>query len=68
MLFFGMSIGAGCWLIRAVNLDGYFFVMKQAPQLGTLWVWSVIEMRLGWATASLAVVAAYLWVGGYSVV
>ena len=68
MLFFVMSIGAGCWLIRAVNLEGYFFVMKQAPPLGTLWVWSVIEMKLGWAVASLVAVGSYLWLGGYSII
>lgn len=67
-LFFVMSIGAGCWLIRAANLEGYFAVMKQAPPLGTLWVWSVIELKLPWAVGSTVAVAAFLYAGGYSLV
>ena len=41
--------------------------MKRAPTLGCLWIWSVIELDLGLAVASLACAGAFLWRGGYSI-
>ncbi|KAI9678659.1 MAG: hypothetical protein M1817_005716 [Caeruleum heppii] len=67
IFFFGLAAGAGCSLIYAANVAEYFAVMKRAPPLGTLWVWSVIELRLPWAVASLAVTGGFLWWGGYSI-
>jgi len=65
VLFLGMSIGAGCYLIYSSNEEAYFAVMKRAPPLGTLWVWSVIEMRLEVAVASVVAVGGYFWWGGF---
>jgi len=42
-------------------------VMKQAPPLGCLWVWSVIELDLLWAVLSLAGAGLFLWIKGYSI-
>ena len=67
VLFFGLSVGAGCYLIYSSNEEAYFAVMKRAPPLGTLWVWSVIEMRLEVAVGSLVAVGGYFWWGGYSI-
>ena len=67
ILFGGMSVAAGCYMIYSSNEEAYFAVMKRAPPLGTLWVWSVKEMRLVWAVASLAVVGAYFWWVGYTI-
>ncbi|KAI6784781.1 uncharacterized protein J7T54_007874 [Emericellopsis cladophorae] len=61
------SVVAGCYLIHISNEFGYLAVMKQAPPLGCIWVWSVIELDLPWAVLSLAVAGGYLWYGGYSV-
>ena len=66
-LFFVMSTVSGCYLIYISNTFGYLAVMKQAPPLGCLWVWSVIELELNWAVASLAVAGGFLWQGGYSI-
>ena len=67
LFFFVMSVGAGCYLIYSSNEEAYFAVMKRAPPLGTLWVWSVIEMRLEIAVGSLLAVGAYFWWGNYSI-
>ena len=67
VMFFGMSVGAGCYLIYSSNEEAYFAVMKRAPPLGTLWVWSVIEMRLEVAVLSVGVVGAYFWLGGFTI-
>ena len=65
--FLGLSVAAGCYIIYSSNVESYFAVMKRAPPLGTLWVWSVIEMRLEVALLSLVAVAGYFWWGGYSI-
>ncbi|KAI9846959.1 MAG: hypothetical protein M1837_003315 [Sclerophora amabilis] len=66
--FFAVSTLSGCYLVRAANEEAYFAVMKRAPPLGTLWVWSVIELKLEYALPSLMMVGAYLWYGEYSMI
>lgn len=65
-MFLVSAVTAGNYMVHSVHNDGYFAVMKQVPPIGTLWIWSVIEMRVGWAVASLAGVGAYMWWFGYS--
>ena len=61
------SIIAGCYLIQTSNRAAYYAVMKSAPPLGTLWVWTVMEMRLKVAVVSLAAVGFYFWWGDYTI-
>ncbi|MCJ1389468.1 hypothetical protein MMC18_002325 [Xylographa bjoerkii] len=67
VMFLGLSVAAGCYVIYSSNVESYFAVMKRAPPLGTLWVWSVIEMRLEVALLSVVAVLGYFWWGGYSI-
>jgi len=67
VIFFATSVAAGCYLIHVTNSAGYLAVMKQAPPLGCLWVWSVIELDLPWAVLSLVGAGYFLWSGGYSI-
>lgn len=67
VVYCAIGIAAGCYTIHITNAYDYFFVMKQAPPLGTLWIWSVIEMRLPYAAVSVAADLGYLWWMGYSV-
>ena len=62
-IFFVASVAAGCHLIMITNTYGYLAVMKRSPPLGCIWVWSVIELNLLPATASVAIALAYLWLG-----
>jgi hypothetical protein len=64
-IFFGGSVVAGCYLVYSGNKHGYFYVMKSAPPVGTLWVWSVVEMSLPFAATSAAVVLGYIWWNGF---
>ncbi|KAK3691984.1 hypothetical protein B0T22DRAFT_495314 [Podospora appendiculata] len=66
-IFFAASVCAGCYLIHITNAYGYLAVMKQAPSVGCLWVWSVIELDLPWAVLSLAGAGAFIWQKGYSI-
>ena len=61
------SVLAGCYLVYSSNKEAYYAVMKRAPPLGTLWVWSVMEMRLEVALLSLLAVGWYFWWGSYTI-
>ncbi|RMZ76939.1 hypothetical protein DV737_g4594, partial [Chaetothyriales sp. CBS 132003] len=50
---------AGCHLIYLCNDRGYYAVMKDAPNVGTVWVCCVIEM--GIAGAALGVLGPAAW-------
>lgn len=65
--FFIVAIATGCYTIRVANRFSYYAVMKQAPPLGTLWIYSVIEMDLPFALVSLLVNGAYLWYNSFSI-
>ena len=65
-MFLVTAVAAGCYIVHSVHNAGYFAVMKQAPPIGTLWIWSVVEMRVSWAMASLGGVGAYMWWFGYT--
>jgi hypothetical protein len=59
------SIFAGCYLVYSGNKHGYFNVMKAAPPVGTLWIWSVVEMSLPYAALNAATVLGYVWYKGF---
>lgn len=66
IFFLTVAVAAGCYLIHAGNRYGYYKVMKQAPPLGTLWIWSVIEMKLAFAVVSVVADVGFMWWKGYS--
>lgn len=65
--FFAGSIAAGCYLVYSGNEHGYFHVMKSAPPVGTLWIWSVVEMNLPFAAASALTVLGYVYWNGFQI-
>lgn len=56
---------SGCRLIALTNDAGYYAVMKKAPAIGVLWVWSVLELGLAGAVAGVLGPAAYAAWWGY---
>ncbi|KAI0017560.1 hypothetical protein F4780DRAFT_782191 [Xylariomycetidae sp. FL0641] len=66
-IFLATSTVAGCYLVYISNTYSYLAVMKRSPPLGCLWVWSVIELNLTPAIASLAITLAFFFQGGYSI-
>jgi len=66
ILFFISSISAGSYLIHITNTYDYYAVMKQAPPMGCLWIWAVIELDLVWACGSLLCCIAFLKLGNYN--
>jgi hypothetical protein len=63
--FLAASVFAGCFIIKTGNEDGYYMVMKQAPPVGTIWVWSVVEMDIIWSVLHIVAVGAYMWWNNY---
>jgi hypothetical protein len=66
-VFAATSVAAGCYLIYVSNRHGYLAVMRRAPPLATLWIWSVMELELPLAVLALACAGGYAWQGGYGV-
>lgn len=64
-VFFATGTCAGCYLIHITNNYGYLAIMKQAPPLGCIWVWCVIELDLPLAVLNVVIAAFFLWQGGY---
>jgi hypothetical protein len=64
---FFASVATGGYLLYASNEEGYYYVMKRAPPLGTLWVWMFVEMEWQWSATSLVVIAFWMWLKDYSI-
>lgn len=58
---------AGCYLIYLTNDRGYYAVMKNAPAVGTIWVWAVLESGLLGALAGVIGPGSYAWWYGYGI-
>ncbi|KAF3313646.1 hypothetical protein TWF173_005718 [Orbilia oligospora] len=61
VVFIAIAVGAGCWMIYNVNNNGYYAVMKMVPPLGTLLVYSMIEMDITPSVSTLALIGIYCW-------
>jgi len=66
MLFMAGGIVAGCYLVYSGNKHGYFYVMKAAPPVASLWIWSVVEMAAPYAALNAAIVFGYGWWHGFA--
>lgn len=65
LAFLALALLSGTYLLHTTHEAAYFAVVKRAPAVGTLWVWSVVELELGWAVVSVVGVAVGGWLGGY---
>ncbi|KAK6508279.1 hypothetical protein TWF506_010375 [Arthrobotrys conoides] len=61
VVFVATAIVSGAWMIYNVNYNGYYAIMKMVPPLGTLLVYSMIEMDIIPAVSTLAVIGIYCW-------
>lgn len=67
ILFLIVANLTGCYLVALTNDRGYYAVMKNAPSIGTVWVWSVLELGLAGAVAGVAGPGMYAWYHGYGI-
>ncbi|EPS39217.1 hypothetical protein H072_7022 [Dactylellina haptotyla CBS 200.50] len=61
------AISTGCWVVYNVNHHGYYKIMKMVPPLGTLLIYSVIQMDLAPSVLSLAAIGFYTWYYDFSI-
>ncbi|GFF47534.1 hypothetical protein IFM61606_02013 [Aspergillus udagawae] len=59
MAFLPVAVLLGTKLMTMTNEDPYYAVMKQAPAIGTLWVWSILEIPVG--AAALGALGPLIW-------
>lgn len=67
VIFFIASVACGTRVIYISNEHGYYYSMKQAPPLGIIWIWSVIELNLFWAVGSMVACAGYIKYYGFTI-
>ncbi|KAJ9618893.1 hypothetical protein H2203_008709 [Taxawa tesnikishii (nom. ined.)] len=67
LFYLATAVAAGCYMIYAGNTYSYYAVMKRAPSIGTLWVWSIIESGLAYALLGLSINLIYMKWNGYTV-
>jgi hypothetical protein len=67
LVYLIMANVAGCYLIWLTNDKGYYAVMKNAPSVGTIWVWAVLEMGLLGALTGVLGPGLYAWWFGYGI-
>ncbi|KAF7551219.1 hypothetical protein G7Z17_g5172 [Cylindrodendrum hubeiense] len=65
-IFFIMSLTSGPYLVHISNKYGYLAVMKRAPPLGCLWLWSIVELDLLSGVLSLFITMVWAWQQGYA--
>ncbi|KIY73675.1 hypothetical protein CYLTODRAFT_416706 [Cylindrobasidium torrendii FP15055 ss-10] len=64
---FIMGSLAACRMMNLLALSGFKKIMKQAPPLATLWIYTIVQLELGPAVLNLAVVAIYVLAAGLKV-
>ena len=68
-IFLPLAFLLGAKLVAITNEDPYYAVMKRAPAIGTLWVWSILEVPLGAAVlGALGPLGWAVWWKGYGIV
>ncbi|KAL1847041.1 hypothetical protein Plec18170_008817 [Paecilomyces lecythidis] len=69
LVFLPLAVALGVKLVSLTNEAGYYAVMKRAPSIGTLWVWSILELSVGAAAIGVIVPLAWgVWWMGYTIV
>ncbi|GCB19048.1 hypothetical protein AAWM_01933 [Aspergillus awamori] len=68
MVFLPMAVALGCKLMVITNDEPYYAVMRGAPAIGTIWIWSILEIPFGAAViGALGPLAWGVWWKGYGI-
>ncbi|KAI9448218.1 hypothetical protein H4582DRAFT_1899302 [Lactarius indigo] len=59
--FFVLSVASGTRLIYQVNYSNWLLNMQQCPPIGTIWVYTVLQLDLGPAALALSTVGVWVW-------
>ncbi|KAK6333380.1 hypothetical protein TWF718_011194 [Orbilia javanica] len=61
VVFVALAVVSGSWMIYQVNNNGYYAIMKMVPPLGTILIYSMIEMDIIPAVSTMALIGVYTW-------
>jgi hypothetical protein len=67
LIYVAIANLAGCYLTYLTNDKGYYAVMKNAPAIGTIWVWAILELGPFGALAGVIGPGLYAWWHGYGI-
>jgi len=59
--FFVLSVVSGTRMIYQVNYSNWLLNMKQCPPIGTIWVYTILQLDLGPAAFALSTVGVWVW-------
>jgi len=65
---FVLSVASGARMIYQVNYSNWRVNMQQCPPLGTIWVYTVLQLDLGPAVLALSAVAFWVWWTGARII
>ncbi|RDW63018.1 uncharacterized protein DSM5745_10129 [Aspergillus mulundensis] len=69
IVFLPSAVILGSKLMSMTNEESYYAVMKQAPAIGTLWVWCILEISVGAAVLGALVPLVWgIWWKGYGII
>ncbi|KAF4619945.1 hypothetical protein D9613_005184 [Agrocybe pediades] len=60
-LLFFISVLVGSRMLYSMTNASWLVNMQQCPPLATIWIYTVVQLELGPAVASLAVIGAFVW-------
>jgi hypothetical protein len=67
-VFLPVAVVLGAHLIAITNGEPYYAIMKKAPAVGTIWIWSILELSFGAAViGALGPLAWGIWWMGYGI-
>ncbi|KGO74404.1 hypothetical protein PITC_019370 [Penicillium italicum] len=59
LVFLPLAAVLGAHIIAITNGEPYYAVMKKAPAVGTIWIWSILELSFG--PAALGALGPLIW-------
>lgn len=65
---FVLSVASGTRMIYQVNHSNWLLNMQQCPPIGTIWVYTILQLDLGPAVLALSTVGAWVWWTGQRLV
>ncbi|KIJ20173.1 hypothetical protein PAXINDRAFT_107987 [Paxillus involutus ATCC 200175] len=66
LALFLLSLGVGPRMIWLVNRGSWLTNLAQCPQVATIWLYTVVQLRLSLALLSLALIGGWTWWTGMS--
>ncbi|KDQ64868.1 hypothetical protein JAAARDRAFT_28517 [Jaapia argillacea MUCL 33604] len=61
VLLFWISIAVGTRLIWLVNRGNWLVNIRQCPPLATAWIYTIVQLDLGYAVLALGAVGSWAW-------